>query len=309
MSSPDFSIIIPSYNQGCFLGECITSIVRSANFANVLCQIIVVDNCSTDSTADVLIEHHNAIDKCIVEKDSGQSNAINKGFAYVKGRFVNWLCCDDRLTLEAFANISGVFNSNSGSEVVCGRANYFKSGVLSACSRTSMFSSRLDIFMAFVRIVQPSTFWRTDVFELLIPLNEDLKYVMDLDLWLRYLTTSTAARVVFIEYVLSEIILHADCKSIKKIHEFSSEIEGVKHNVIDTTTSDDGSFLAYGINSASAINLKKSIAKIIRTSELVSRAKSFKLRSVPEIVNLALHIPSILKHLAVVRPEVLRLYS
>jgi len=309
MNNPVFSIIIPSYNQGSFLSDCISSIVKSANFAAVDCQIIVVDNCSTDATTSVLREHRNAIDKCIVEKDSGQSNAINKGFAYAKGRFVNWLCCDDRLTLEAFANIVEIFDSNGGSEVVCGRANYFGPGDLFACSRTSKFSSRLDIFMSFVRIVQPSTFWRRDIFALLTPLNEDLSYVMDLDLWLRYLTTCTAARVVFIEHVLSEILLHADCKSIKKIHKFSTEIESVRQNIINTTIREDGSFFAYGLSFPSAIDLKTSTAQIVRTSELVSRAKNFQFKSTYEIINLVLHIPSIFKHFTVVRPEVLRMYS
>ena len=124
MSNPDFSIVIPSFNQGVFLEECLRSIINSAEYAGATCQIIVVDNCSNDITSDILSKYKSYIDVSIVEPDSGQSNAINKGVAYANGRFFNWLCCDDRLSLECFSVLLDVFESDSMPSAVCGRADY-----------------------------------------------------------------------------------------------------------------------------------------------------------------------------------------
>jgi glycosyltransferase involved in cell wall biosynthesis len=310
MGTPDFSIIIPSFNQGIFLSECIDSIIKAADFANVDCQIILVDNCSTDQTVDVLRQHDKDVDICIVEPDSGQTNAINKGLAFAKGRIVNWLCCDDRLTPQSLAILNREFADSSQPEVVCGRANYFSSGKLLACSRTSQFSPRLDIFMSFARIVQPATFWCSEALAQLTPLDEELSYVMDIDLWLRYLSSKdSACKVVYIEDLLGSIILHDDCKSIANIHGFGAEIAWVKQRMIKMATKKDGSFSACGISSPSALDLGLSVDQLTYIADLVAEVKSFRLLPFRRYVALLLHLPSVIRHLVIVRPEVLRMFS
>lgn len=292
------------------MGECIASVIKAAEFAEVDCQIILVDNCSTDQTLDVLHQYDNDIDITIVEPDSGQTNALNKGFAFSKGRFVNWLCCDDRLALEALATLKRTFEDISQPEVVCGRANYFRSGRLLACSRTSQLSPKLDIFMSFARIVQPATFWRSDALARLLPLDEDLSYVMDLDLWLRYLSSKDSARdVVYIDDVLSGIVMHDDCKSIASIDEFKPEITRVKRRTIEMVTKSDGSFSAYGVSFPSALGLTRTVEHITSIFDLIGEIKSFQSPLLPKYVLLLMRFPSVIRYWVVVRPEVLRMFS
>ena len=73
---PLVSIVTPSYNQAQFIKETILSI-QNQDYPNI--EHIVVDGNSTDNTVDILKKYDGKI-KWISEPDSGQTEAINKGF-------------------------------------------------------------------------------------------------------------------------------------------------------------------------------------------------------------------------------------
>ena len=84
------SIITPSFNQGQFIEEAIQSVLVQGypDFEH-----IVVDNCSTDNTLEVLRRYPHL--RWISEPDRGQSHALNKGFHLATGEVLAWLNCDD----------------------------------------------------------------------------------------------------------------------------------------------------------------------------------------------------------------------
>src|SRR6202012_2755610 len=84
------SIITPSYNQGQFIEDAIRSVLDQGypDFEH-----IVIDNCSTDGTLDVLRKYPHI--KWVSEPDGGQSAALNKGFRMSTGDVLAWLNCDD----------------------------------------------------------------------------------------------------------------------------------------------------------------------------------------------------------------------
>src|ERR1700755_1492305 len=84
------SIITPSYNQGRFIEDAILSVL-SQGYPDF--EHIVIDNCSTDNTLDVLKKYPHV--KWVSEPDRGQSNALNKGFGLSTGDVLGWLNCDD----------------------------------------------------------------------------------------------------------------------------------------------------------------------------------------------------------------------
>ena len=51
MTSPEVSIIITNYNYSKYLARCIRSCLSQQN---VNCEVIVVDDCSTDNSLEVL---------------------------------------------------------------------------------------------------------------------------------------------------------------------------------------------------------------------------------------------------------------
>jgi glycosyltransferase involved in cell wall biosynthesis len=93
MSDPKVSVIIPNYNYGRFLRECIDSVLRQEE-GNL--EVIVVDNGSTDETPSVLAAVTDPrlrtfrIDRC------GAGGGRNHGLENARGEFVAFLDSDDR---------------------------------------------------------------------------------------------------------------------------------------------------------------------------------------------------------------------
>lgn len=88
-TEPDFSIVTPSFNYATYVRECIESVLgqEGATFEH-----IIQDAGSTDGTLDILREYPHL--KLHVEKDSGMSEGINRGFLKATGKWVMWLNTD-----------------------------------------------------------------------------------------------------------------------------------------------------------------------------------------------------------------------
>ena len=60
-------------------------------------EYILVDGCSTDGTMGIVSEYGDKIDVVISEKDSGISDAFNKGVRCARGEYIKFLNADDYL--------------------------------------------------------------------------------------------------------------------------------------------------------------------------------------------------------------------
>lgn len=107
MEAVKYSIIIPTYNSAKEIEKAIDS-VKKQTFKNY--EIIVIDDCSTDNTLDVLKE----IDDIKVIKNQENIKAggsRNKGIEASKGEYIIFLDADDYLaendTLEKIDNVIG----------------------------------------------------------------------------------------------------------------------------------------------------------------------------------------------------------
>jgi glycosyltransferase involved in cell wall biosynthesis len=79
----DLSVIIPVYNEGDTCAE----IIKQVQAINIVNEIIVVDDASTDRTIDIL-EAMDNIKLIIHEKNSGKGAAVRTGLARVEGNYV-----------------------------------------------------------------------------------------------------------------------------------------------------------------------------------------------------------------------------
>ena len=86
---PDFTVVTASYNYGHYIRDCLESV---AGQSGVTLEHLIYDGCSTDDTAEIVAEFPYA--KFVQEPDKGMSDAINKGFAAAKGKWVMWLNTD-----------------------------------------------------------------------------------------------------------------------------------------------------------------------------------------------------------------------
>jgi glycosyltransferase involved in cell wall biosynthesis len=86
------SVIVPSYNSEAYLEECLASIEREAQEG---VEFILVDGASSDQTMAIVRKYAHLFAHVVSERDSGQSDAFNKGFKLAKGKYLTWLNSDD----------------------------------------------------------------------------------------------------------------------------------------------------------------------------------------------------------------------
>lgn len=90
---PSISVIIPSYNNGRFIGQAIESLLQQT-YPRHLIEIIVIDDGSTDGTPDVLKEFGDEI-VCVYRDHRGIAATRNAGFALSGGAIISFLDSDD----------------------------------------------------------------------------------------------------------------------------------------------------------------------------------------------------------------------
>lgn len=94
------SIIVPVYNAEKTIKRCLDSLVCQT-YSNI--EIIVVDNDSDDASFSLIEEYETLDDRIIVlkEKNSGVSNARNKGLNQSRGDYIVFVDADDYLNANA----------------------------------------------------------------------------------------------------------------------------------------------------------------------------------------------------------------
>lgn len=101
---PRFSIVIPCFNQGAFIDECLRSVEAQTLPAH---EIIVVNDGSTDAwTVEQLEERCRAPVKLIHQENRGLAGARNTAIRHATGDWILPLDCDDQLepnALESYA--------------------------------------------------------------------------------------------------------------------------------------------------------------------------------------------------------------
>jgi GT2 family glycosyltransferase len=106
--SPDLSIIIVSFQTRDLLRRCLQSI--DSNPPDVLFEIVVIDNCSTDGSADMVAREFATVHLIRSETNSGYGVAVNRAVQVASGKMLLLLNPDIEVwpgalsTLVAFAN-------------------------------------------------------------------------------------------------------------------------------------------------------------------------------------------------------------
>lgn len=94
MSAPLVSVIIVCRNPGSALRMALDSVWQQTGIAH---EAVVVDGASTDGTAEWLAANRARLGSLISEPDTGVYDAMNKGVAAARGRWLLFLGADDRL--------------------------------------------------------------------------------------------------------------------------------------------------------------------------------------------------------------------
>ena len=179
---PLVTIVTPSYNQGRFIRETIESVLNQ-DYPNI--EYIIIDNASTDNTADVIKPYLSRL-TYISEPDDGQSHAINKGFALARGSIVAWLNSDDVFLPGAVSNAVAAFIAHPEAAVTYGEG--FQIDVDSNVKQRFPFTQHFDrwkLVHLSDYILQQTVFFRKAALDAVGPLREDLDWVMDWEILIR----------------------------------------------------------------------------------------------------------------------------
>jgi glycosyltransferase involved in cell wall biosynthesis len=85
--------MMPAYNAERLIGEAIESL-QTQTYPSW--ELIVVDDGSTDRTAEIVNEHTDLRIKCIHQENRGEAAARNTALEHVRGEFLSFLDADDR---------------------------------------------------------------------------------------------------------------------------------------------------------------------------------------------------------------------
>ncbi len=211
------SVVIPSYNQGEFLEETIQSII-SQEYPNL--EIIVIDGNSSDNSLEIIKKYSSHFKYWVSEKDSGQSEAINKGLKRCTGDIATWLCSDDLFTPGALKKVNHVFSElPQDVGLIHGSSIIFAKNKIIRINKGNVDDS-LENMLSGMTFPQPSAFFRRSLLEKTGLLDEKLHFGMDYDLFSKFAIIS---KFQFVDLTLSKYRLHIDSKSVSSVSKFIDE--------------------------------------------------------------------------------------
>jgi FkbM family methyltransferase len=181
--SPKLSIVTPSYGQANFIEKTINSVLIQ-EYSNL--EYFVQDGSSTDGTVDILKKMASKLTGWKSEPDSGQSQAINRGFSNTSGEIMAWLNSDDLLLPGSIATVIEYFNKHPHIDVVYGNRLMINDDDMEIgrwilpdhCEKTLPWADYIP---------QETLFWRRSIWDKAGgKIDESFRFAMDWDLLTRF---------------------------------------------------------------------------------------------------------------------------
>jgi len=182
MTDPLVSIITPSFNQARFLEATIQS-VFAQDYPRV--EYAIIDGGSTDGSAEVIKKYADRIAWWVREKDQGQTDAINKGFARATGEIFAWLNSDDTYEPGAISTAVKYLQENPHVGMVYADCNYINEAGQVTGKFPAAQTDLAGLRRGYVHIPQQTMFFRAELWKQFGPLDPSFYFAMDYDLWTR----------------------------------------------------------------------------------------------------------------------------
>lgn len=208
LSYPKISIVTPSFNQGQFLERTIVSVLNQS-YPNL--EYIIVDGGSTDGSVEIIKKYEKYLTYWVSEKDTGQSEALNKGFARTTGHFVGWQNSDDIYLPGSFHKAAELFKENPNVDIIFGNR-------LDVDEQDNIIGE--SIFTPFtvvghwyegMALSNQSTFWRKTLFLKVGMIDPQFHLAMDYEFFLR--AGLRGAEFKRVPYFWGAIRRHEDAKT------------------------------------------------------------------------------------------------
>lgn len=123
--SPAVSVVVPCFNHGRYLRQAIDSALAQTS---VRVEVIVVNDGSTDDTADILDEYPDVV--AVHQANSGLAAARNAGMAIATGEYLCLVDADDRLGPTFAAELIAVCRAKESEFAFCDFLRMDESGAV-----------------------------------------------------------------------------------------------------------------------------------------------------------------------------------
>ncbi|MCW3033826.1 MAG: glycosyltransferase involved in cell wall bioproteinis, partial [Solirubrobacterales bacterium] len=232
--APRISIVTPSYEQGHFLERTLYSVVNQHYPA---LEYIVQDGGSSDGTTAVLRRFEGALTHWVSERDGGQGDAINRGFAHTSGEIMAYLNSDDLLLPGSLAYVARYFADHPEVDVLYGHRVMIDEHDGQIGSH--VLPPHDDEELALLDFVpQETLFWRRSAWEAAGgQIDASLRFAVDWDLLLRM--RESGAKMVRVPRFLGAFRVHEDQKTATWFDQALIECEALRLRVHGRSISHD----------------------------------------------------------------------
>jgi glycosyltransferase involved in cell wall biosynthesis len=202
------SIVTPSYNQAQYIEETIRSVL-SQDYPEI--EYILIDGGSTDATVDIIKKYEHQLSFWVSERDQGQTDAINKGFARARGDVLAWINSDDTYEPGAVSAAVTYLQEHPDVGMVYGDCNFINNGGKVIGRFDAAQTNYHLIRRGYVHIPQQTMFFRADLWKQVGPLDPSFYFAMDYDLWTRI---SARSKIKYVPQTWANFRLHTSGKTI-----------------------------------------------------------------------------------------------
>jgi glycosyltransferase involved in cell wall biosynthesis len=189
-NAPKFSIVTCTWNSAATLADTLASI-RAQSCQDL--EHIFVDGGSTDATL-AMIDAYPGNKRLLRDVKGGISAAMNHGIAAASGDFVAHLHSDDFYAGDDVLASVAQRLAESGRDWLFGTVEVLKDGERIAPHRMQPFSY-FSLAAGKSFIPHPAVFVRRTLFARVGVFDQQLKYAMDIDLWLRLAALAEPATI------------------------------------------------------------------------------------------------------------------
>jgi glycosyltransferase involved in cell wall biosynthesis len=218
MALPLVSIVTPSFNQVAFLEATLQS-VQAQDYACI--EHHVVDGASSDGSVEIIRRHAPHLASWVSEPDSGQAEAINKGFARCTGEIIAWLNSDDLYLPGAISAAVRAFEEHPEAGLVFGDVVSID-GAGDPINVMTFSDWGLEELLRFNIISQPGVFMRRVVLEQAGYLDPSYHFLLDHHLWLRLVRR---APMVYVRERWAAARFHQGAKNVNQAPNFGREAD------------------------------------------------------------------------------------